>query len=202
MNKNKNLLRKILHMFVGTLIPILIYSANYFAEVKFVMISVIFIAILMIAINLVLEHFRLKGKKFFYTDLTENIQRKEEKIILAGVYYSLSVVIISFFVYFEIISFLSYIVGLLIFGVCDGTSTIFGILFGKHKLFYNKEKSYEGSFAFFIFAIMIAFLFFRSFEKVILIALFSAFVESLPKVNDNFTLPILSTIMIEILFFY
>lgn len=184
-------------MIAGTIIPILIYFATYFAEMKFILLCVIFIAISMIVINLILEYFRIKGKNFFYTDLAQNIQRKKEKIILAGIYYSSAVVIISFFVYFDFVSFVSYVCGLLIFGICDGTSTIFGTLFGKHKLFYNKEKSYEGSFAFFIFAIIIAFAFFRSPEKAFLIALFSAFVEGLPKVNDNFTLPIFATGFID-----
>lgn len=198
MEKNKNLLRKFLHIVGGALIPILIYFSAIFYELKLILLSIIFIGVSVIGIILILEHYKLKGKNF-YTKLTEPIRRKKEKIMLVAIYYSIAVIIISILAYFEFLSFIAYICGLLIFGICDGTSTIFGILYGRHKIFYNKDKSYEGSFAFFVFAVIIGVIFFRSFEKVILIALFSTFIESLPKVDDNFTLPIFTTLFIEVL---
>lgn len=185
-------------MIGGILVPILIYFSLYFSDLKTIMLSIIFLGILVIAILLIFEFLRLRGKNYLHY-LTEKIQRDGEKLFFTGIYYSIAVVLISFFVYFEIISFISYICALFIFGICDGTSTIFGILFGNHKLFYNKDKSYEGSFSFFIFALIIAFIFLRSFEKAFMIALFSMFVESLPNINDNLTLPIFTSLFIEFL---
>ena len=78
--------------------------------------------------------------------------------------------------------------GIFVLGISDAASTIIGSMYGKHKLFYNKKKSWEGSIAFFI-AALPAWFFVG--ELVIPVALLAAVVESLPlKIDDNVMIPL------------
>lgn len=199
MQNSSEILRKILHLIGGTSIPILIYLSSLFYDIKNILLSVIFIGIFVIIVNAIIEYLRFRGNKLAIYSLIEKIRRKEEeKFILGGIYYSFAVIIVAILVYYNLISFKAFVYCLIIFGICDGVSTISGTLFGKHKIFYNKNKSYEGSFSFFVFALIILFMFFGKIEKAIPVALFSAFVESLPKINDNFSVPIFTAIFIEV----
>tara|TARA_B100001971_G_C17997568_1_gene435557 strand:- start:167 stop:742 length:576 start_codon:yes stop_codon:yes gene_type:complete len=97
-----------------------------------------------------------------------------------------------------------------IMGFGDGFSNIFGRLFGKRKLFWNKSKSYVGFFAFIIFAFPVA-LFLMLWngvllpiESILIVCLIAsvvgAVVESLPtKINDNLSVPIVTATLIYFL---
>ncbi|KAJ7294587.1 hypothetical protein O6H91_03G127100 [Diphasiastrum complanatum] len=92
----------------------------------------------------------------------------------------------------------------------DGIADIAGRSFGSIKLPYNKNKSYAGSFAMFIFSSFISIVylwFFSSFDfynitastinQVIFVCFISALVESLPvstTLDDNFTVPFTAVI--------
>jgi dolichol kinase len=74
----------------------------------------------------------------------------------------------------------------------DSASTLGGVAFGKHKIFYNKEKSIEGSVIGFV-AAFLGLLLLTPFSLAISSAasLVGGVVESLPLgVDDNLTVPI------------
>ena len=75
-----------------------------------------------------------------------------------------------------------------VLAIADSISTLVGRGFGKHKLPINKKKSFEGSFAFAA-ATFIVLLFFISPAKALVITLVTTFVEALPRIDDNLTIP-------------
>ena len=75
-----------------------------------------------------------------------------------------------------------------VLSVCDSVSTLIGTTWGKHKLHINRNKSWEGSIAFFISAFCILWLFDPS--KAIFIAPLVTVVEMLPRLDDNLTIPL------------
>lgn len=80
----------------------------------------------------------------------------------------------------------------------DSMSTVVGKMWGRHRLFLNKSKSWEGSLAFFLFAAA-ALLFFVQPQKAIVVAALTAVVEALPRLDDNFTVPIAAGLLLALL---
>jgi len=79
--------------------------------------------------------------------------------------------------------------GLLVLAVGDAFSGLTRYLPSRHSLPYNPQKSWEGSFFFFLFS-SLALLPFEG-EKAFLLALVGALTESLPlPPDDNFTVPL------------
>ncbi len=104
-----------------------------------------------------------------------------------------------------------------ILGFGDGSAAIFGIIFGKHKLPWNREKSYEGSLAYIIFGSAGACLLcwwtslgkgFPAYPALygliivpIIVTIFSAILESYPtKLDDNFTIPLIGSFLMYSLY--
>lgn len=82
------------------------------------------------------------------------------------------------------------ILSIAIISISDAAATLVGIHLGEHKIFYNKEKStIEGSVSFFMTSLLVAIVLLTP-MKALALALLTAFVESLPKLNDNFSVPI------------
>ena len=91
------------------------------------------------------------------------------------------------------------IFGILALGIGDAFSTIIGKKWGRNKLIYNKEKSFEGSMAFFFTTFVAALLLLNFFPQLailnltvmaFMIALSGAFIETIPTVNDNLSIPV------------
>ena len=80
----------------------------------------------------------------------------------------------------------------------DSTSTIIGKKYGKHKLPLNGGKSWEGSAAFLLFS-FVALLFFVSPQKALAVAFLTMLVEMLPRLDDNFTVPIAAGLFLTLL---
>jgi len=77
----------------------------------------------------------------------------------------------------------------------DPLATIVGVKFGKHRIFYNREKSVEGSFAYFAAVLAVAYPFIGLYALPI--ALIAAFVESWGiKIDDNLMVPIILSILL------
>lgn len=87
-------------------------------------------------------------------------------------------------------------VAVLAFG--DSTSTVIGKTWGKHKLLVNREKSWEGSLAFFTFS-FVALLFFVQPQKAAMAAFLTMLVEALPRIDDNFSVPIAAGLFLTLL---
>jgi len=85
---------------------------------------------------------------------------------------------------------------LIALAVGDSIATIIGKDFGKHKIFYSVNKTWEGFFAFLIAAFLAEYYFlsiFGFFEPLyyaLFIAIGGALLESIPYANDNATIPV------------
>ncbi|MEM5814443.1 MAG: hypothetical protein QXD77_01365 [Candidatus Aenigmatarchaeota archaeon] len=80
----------------------------------------------------------------------------------------------------------------------DSTSTIIGKFRGRHKLFLNRSKSWEGSAAFFAFSFAVL-LFFVQPQKAAAAAFLTALVEMMPRLDDNFTIPVAAGLFLTLL---
>ena len=87
------------------------------------------------------------------------------------------------------------IASITVLALSDSLSTLVGYFFGEHKLFINKKKSWEGSIIFFVTTFMVL-LFFVSPIKALIIAVLVTFVEMLPNVDDNLTVPLATGFLI------
>lgn len=88
--------------------------------------------------------------------------------------------------------------GIIVLSLGDSASTLLGMLYGRHRVFYNRRKSYEGTGSG-ILAAFLGLMIFTPFST--LIGLLSAFtgmvVESLPiDVDDNLTVPLSASLII------
>jgi dolichol kinase len=80
------------------------------------------------------------------------------------------------------------IAGIVVLALADSTATIIGKLYGTHLLPINRKSSWEGSLAFFLVTLIIISYF--NPVKALLIAVVTTFVEMLPKINDNISVPL------------
>jgi dolichol kinase len=90
------------------------------------------------------------------------------------------------------------IASIAVLAFADSLSTVVGYFVGEHKLPINKKKSWEGSTIFFITSLVIL-LFFANPIKALIIALIATFVEMLPKIDDNLTVPLVTGVLILLL---
>ena len=85
-----------------------------------------------------------------------------------------------------------------VLAIGDSTSTVIGKLWGRHKLPLEGGRSWEGSLAFFAFSAAILLLFVQP-QKAIIVAFLTALVEMLPRLDDNFTVPIAAGLFLTLL---
>jgi len=71
----------------------------------------------------------------------------------------------------------------------DSVSTVVGRSWGRHKLPINRDKSWEGSAAFFIGALFVL-MFFVNPVKALMVAVAATAVEAAPWMDDNLTIPL------------
>ncbi|MEM2874005.1 MAG: SEC59/DGK1/VTE5 family protein [Candidatus Nanoarchaeia archaeon] len=135
-----------------------------------------------------------KFESLLLSALKAHLMRKKESPLLSSFYFLLSSIfaLLLFGASFAII-------GLITLGIGDSASTIVGKKFGRTRLLYNKDKSIEGSFAFFIATFIALLTFFYFFPQYALInkyllaifaAFFGALIETIPTANDNATIPV------------
>jgi dolichol kinase len=87
---------------------------------------------------------------------------------------------------------------ILILALGDGLATYVGTSYGRHKLPWNKNKTFEGTMGFAAGAIcaLVA----MPVSATILIVMLATIIESLPlKVNDNIILPVVSSLLYSIM---
>ena len=85
-----------------------------------------------------------------------------------------------------------------VLSLADALSTLIGSYYGSHKLPINRNKSFEGSSAFFITAFFVLLFFIDPF-KAIIIAIFATIAEMIPKIDDNLIVPITVGIVMTII---
>jgi dolichol kinase len=85
-----------------------------------------------------------------------------------------------------------------VLSLADSLSTLVGYYFGKHKLSINKKKTWEGSTTFFIISFLIL-AFFTNPLNALALALITTFVEMLPYIDDNLSIPIALGILMSLI---
>jgi len=85
-----------------------------------------------------------------------------------------------------------------VLALADSASTLIGYYFGKYKLPINKNKTWEGSMTFFIVSFLILTFFINPLFALIL-ALITTFVEMLPNIDDNLSIPLALGILMSLL---
>ncbi len=176
------LIRQTIH-FSGILFVILSYFVS-FSSLLYILLVTMIISILFLPI-----------KRKFNISFLDRFIRKEEKdkLFLKGTVFFLLGLI---FVLLLTNSVEIFRVSALVLILGDSFSTIIGKTVGNKHLPYNKRKTFEGTFAFFIFAFIGASTQIPYFYALI-ISLFAAFVESLPiKIDDNLSIPVLVGVLL------
>lgn len=147
-------------------------------------------------IGLILETLRLKNDRLnsLFLVLVKDLAREEEKTKYSGLlYYSFGVSITFYFIpwHFAICGILSLI-------FIDPLAAFFGKLYGKKKI--SKNKSLVGTLTCFFTGIIIIYVYAlstQSFEISILYLLLCGFIAALSEmiviIDDNLTIPILSS---------
>ena len=160
----------------------------------------------MCAIFIPLDFWRIKSPKVqsFFMRFAQRWMRSNEiqQLTAASYLFAGTFIVVSLFP--KKIAVLS----LILLGIGDPVSSIFGVMYGKDKLIGN--KSLQGSLAGFIACSIAAFVFYYSnnlmSERIILVSLLTgaiaALAELIPigKIDDNFSIPVVSAVMLWILF--
>ncbi|MFW9825549.1 MAG: glycerol-3-phosphate acyltransferase [Candidatus Thorarchaeota archaeon] len=141
-------------------------------------------------ITLDIFRFLHKRTNVLLTEKTTTIFRKEEK----GKFSTMTLFLISTFMIMLFFEFEIAITSLLFLVFGDMFGKIFGLAYGRHKIF---EKTLEGTLAFYGAVIIISYILFTSVNVPLLIliagGIAAPLIELLPiGINDNFTVPILS----------
>ena len=89
-------------------------------------------------------------------------------------------------------------VAIAVLAFADSLSTVIGTFVGEHKLPINKKKSWEGSSIFFLTTITIL-LFFVNPVSALITSISVTFVEMLPRIDDNLTIPLVTGVLISML---
>jgi len=143
-------------------------------------------------------------EKLFYNLLNKTGLRKGERDpTIPPLYFFLSSLICLIFLGKEIT-----VLAIITLAVGDSLSAIFGKKFGKHKIPWSKKKSFEGSFAFFIFVFIAIYIFLHFFPMYAILdplllsisaAFFGALIETEPTLTDNFSIPLFTGAIIYLL---
>lgn len=177
------------------------FSGMIFVIASYFIPYVLLLAALLIVLSVAVTHCFLRpvAKKFpivrNISDFLHSFARPgevEKKIYLGASHFFIGMTLAL--VLFNSLQIFRIAVLVLIVG--DSFSTIFGKLYGKHKISYNKKKSIEGSFTGFIAAFLVI-LTQVSIPIAFLAAFIGMFVESLPmKIDDNLTIPLIVGIVL------
>ena len=189
----KELGRQILH-FSG----ILFVALSHFIGFK-ILLGVLLISFFTAIIFRFLEStlkISIVNKISAFTSKHTRKEEKEKKVYLGTAYFFAGLILVLLI--FNSMQIFRAAALVLILG--DSFSTIFGKLYGKHKIFFNKEKSIEGSFAGFV-AAFFGVLTQVSIPIALAISIFGMIIESIPwKLNDNFTIPIFVGALLWLIF--
>lgn len=195
-----HLARKLWHIIgVGLLAFAYYYLSSFWSEV-------LFILLWLIAVPMDLLRQKYSGLNDLTIHVFKPIMRESESKGLAGTTYLLSGVLVVYHLFPREIVMTT----LLYLAFADPLASIVGIKYGKDKIFGH--KSVQGSLAAFIVCTVITY-FVLSYkgilmDRILLISLFGGLIgaaaEVVPvwKLDDNFSLPVVSAIGLWILFLF
>tara|TARA_Y100001968_G_scaffold87766_1_gene78787 strand:+ start:284 stop:904 length:621 start_codon:yes stop_codon:yes gene_type:complete len=191
LNYTNEFLRKLIHLF-DSIIPLSLFIIDR----STLLLILTPITIIFIFLDFTRHHISFISRIYllFFDRVTRNIEKKKNHVT-GATYYLLGCLITVYF--FDNISII--MASLLIMSISDSCAALIGLKYGKTKIYNN--KTLEGSFAFLISTIIILSLFVPdlSLFELSFIAISVTFVEliSFYKMNDNLTIPISASILIQ-----
>lgn len=185
----QELLRKSIHL-CSLSMPLLYYFTDYHITMSFI----IPLLILVITIDLLSKKGRILHNfifKYFGSMLREH--EKKEGFVLNGASWVLISAVLIFFIFPKILAVTSFTILI----ISDLAAALIGRRFGKHSLF---DKSWEGTFAFFISASLVVIIYWLTLPEVnyfflafgIFASVIAGFTEAVSKVlkmDDNISVP-------------
>ncbi|WP_457601433.1 diacylglycerol/polyprenol kinase family protein [Hydrogenivirga sp.] len=144
-----------------------------------------------IALNLLVVY-RYEPAARLFSLLIEKLERKGnlERPGVQALYANLGI-LLSFLLFGKL-----SVVGVVVLAVGDSVSTLVGKFLGRRKLFFNPEKSWEGTLSFFVsvYGVLTLWL---GFEEALIVALFSSLTEALRQpLDDNLSVPLVASALI------
>ncbi|GEM_PF-364115 len=181
--------RQLLHMFVGIVLIILVLASTYFygrnGQIYVEFLVFIILQVMLFVIN---DRMRMKEGPISHV-LFKMFERTGVSPGYGAFWYGMGTLLL--FVFINDINFL--IASIIALGIGDGMATIVGQRGRMHNPI-NKDKTIEGTLAFFASVALLAFPFIGPLSLVL--ALITAFIESLPqKFDDNFTIPLVCILL-------
>ncbi len=180
---NNEVYRKIIHL--GSLIfPLLYFFMNYNIFIILILTSTLFMLILNANYNYIINMLPEKININFI------IRKNEYKSL-----WSASLMMISFVIITLVFPKNIVLLSMIVTSVSDPVAGLFGMQYGEIKLFNN--KTLEGSFSFIISTFLITLFYFQTFNILLFIICFLISFNELitPMKYDNFTIPIVSSIL-------
>jgi len=174
----------------------LFFYIYYSKEMALIVIGIV--GLCFIALDLI--RFLHRQANVLFTERIKKIFRKDEK----KKFSTMTIFLIGFFITVLLFEMPIDIIAIIYLTFCDMFGKVFGLAFGRHKLF---NKTVEGSLSFFGCVLICGYIMFASFNYPLILLLYggitATIIEFLPiGVDDNFTVPILSgTIMTVITLF-
>ncbi len=185
--KTQEILRKMIHILGVLLIPAMYMFGKLNVAVFCALAS--FFLIFYPSLQERLEHRLLKRVMMRINDFIDFLERKAEKKLFmryaGAMYFFLAAAAVIFIFPIEVAS-----IAIAVLSLGDGFSALVGGMWGRHKLSFNKAKSWEGALAFFI-ASLAGTMYLTTPWVALMVSLLGTIVELLPiKVDDNLSVPI------------
>lgn len=178
MNK-KEIFRKFFHLIFLFTIPLTYYTSIRLTQ---------FLLILFGLFYYILEQLRLKGKQlplFYYISRYTLREKEKDSVAFAPITLALGILLVL-----ELYTVEAMRIAVIAVTIGDSLAAIVGLSFSKPKLWWNKAKSFWGTFANFLSVFLVSLLFIGPYPAFIA-ALVSASVESLDLEHvDNLMIPL------------
>ena len=200
MTDRKEFFRQSVHIVYWPLLIILHYNNIISTGILFILITSTLIISILVKNNIKIP--------IFYSFL-KNTEREADfkKFPWEGFFYFTLSCIFLFILYKDKI-WIAY-TSILILCTLDAVSTLIWKKYWKHKWFFNKNKSIEGSVAWFVAAIWWTYFLSSSYDiglSFLVIACFFSMIVEIPemhifglKVNDNISIPITAAVVLNVL---
>ena len=168
--------RQAAHLIAGVVLATFL---SFFGKISFVYFCIFLLALMGAAIFLI-----QKSPRSALAAIVRPFERKDVALF-SGAFFLIVGSLVTAMLYPETIAMYS----ILVLGIADAVAPVAGVAAGRHKLPWNKGKSYEGSLGFLIAAIAVL-LFAEAPLSAFVVAAIVTAVESIPKLDDNVTIPI------------
>jgi len=179
-NKGLEISRDVVHLIIGIAI---ISLAALLPDPRQLIVALIIIGFILGSYTII-----SKGK---FSRMLYKFERENTYFGSGAIWLALGALLAMGFIFSR--NFLIAVLAAIFIG--DPLATIVGVKFGKHRIFYNREKSVEGSSAYFAAVLAVSYPFIGLYALPV--ALIAAFVESWGiKIDDNLMVPIILSILL------